>query len=201
MTDSSILTKYKNKREYDIIYKPRDGDEMQKATLHHIPLYKYSELCELAKKSAGGPRGLLAHMFKRSKDNIILLQDPNDMNSGHWISVSCDPKRHSMYFFSTYGGKPDIEKMKWMNEDDLTESNQLINIFNEGLRQCQGHGWEIHYNDFPFQKEGDKTAYCGIYTAAFLRSGKNPEEFIKETKSLMKSGINPAVYYYDKYFD
>ena len=197
MTDS-ILTKVKNKREHDIVYKPRSGEEMTAATLHKAPVYEYSELCELAKNS--DPARLLSHMFRRSNSNIILLQDPQNMNSGHWISVSRNPKRKQIYFFSTYGGKPDVEKIKWISEDDLRESGQFQNIFNDGLRECQKHGWEIHYNDFPFQKEGDHTAVCGIYTAAFLRSGKTPDEFVDETQNLMKRGINPAIFYFDKYF-
>ena len=87
-----------------------------------------------------------------------------------------------------------------MNEDDLRESGQFMNIFNDGLRDLQKHGWEIHYNDYPYQKSGDETAVCGIYTAAFLRSGKNPDEFERETKRIEKRGMNPAIYYYRKYF-
>lgn len=187
-----------SERERSIIYDPRDGDEMENATLHHVPIHKYSDLCRLSEKH--GPASMLAHMFRQNDDHIILLQDPSNMDSGHWISVSRNVPKKEIYFFSTYGGKPDIEKLQWMNEDDLKESGQFINIFNEGLRTLQQHGWEIHYNDYPYQKEGDNTAVCGIYTAAFLRSGKNPDEFKKEVMLLKRHGINPAVYYYDKYF-
>lgn len=193
-----ILTRVRNDRDRDIIFKPRTGEDMDHALLHRVPILKYSDLCKLAEKF--GPTRMLAHMFRRSDDNVILLQDPSNMDSGHWISVSRNVPRKEIYFFSTYGGKPDVEKLKWMNEDELRKSGQFINIFNDGLRDLQQHGWEIHYNDHHYQKPGDKTAVCGIYTAAFLRSGKNPDEFEKETVSLMKRGINPAVYYYNKYF-
>lgn len=185
-------------REKKIIFSPRTGEEMMRATNYHVPLYKYSELCEIAKKH--GARALLSHMFRRSNDNIILLQDPADMDSGHWISVSRNPKRKQIYFFSTYGGKPDVEKISWMSEDELRESGQYTNIFNDGLKECQDHGWEIHFNDYPYQKTGDHTATCGIYTVAFLRSGKTPDEFKEETLKLKKKKINPAIFYFDKYF-
>ena len=196
--NESILTKFNNQREHDIIYKPRDGEEMEAATEHKAPIYKYSDLVELSEKH--GPSYMLSKLFKRSNNNIVLLQDPENMDSGHWISVSRNPKKKEIYFFSTYGGKPDIEKIKWIPEDDLRESGQFMNIFNDGLRDAQNHGWEIHFNDYPYQKDGDKTAVCGIYTAAFLRSGKNPDEFKEETLNITKNGINPAVFYFDKYF-
>lgn len=196
--NESIFTKTKSKREHDIVYKPRDGSEMEAAMLHHVPVYKYSDLCDLAQQH--GPARMLARLFARSNKNIILLQDPANMNSGHWISVSRNPMKKEIYFFSTYGGKPDVEKINWMTEDDLYDSGQNLNIFNDGLRECQKNGWEIHYNDYPYQKEGDRTAVCGIYTVAFLRSGENPDEFKNQTLDLAKHGINPAVYYFDKYF-
>ena len=198
MTDS-ILTDFENEVEKKILYQPRSGEEMEKATLHRVPIYKYSDLCALSKKK-GGPERMLAHMFKRSNDNIILLQDPHDMNSGHWISVSRNIPRKEIYFFSTYGGRPDVEKNKWMNDDELYESGQELNIFNDGLRSLQKRGWKIHYNDFPYQKPRDKTATCGIYTAAFLRFGADPDKFKEMTKTLMNYGINPALYYYNEFF-
>lgn len=179
-------------------YEPRTGDEMERATLHRVPIYKYSELCKLAERN--GPTAMLAKMFQRSNDNIILLQDPEKMNSGHWISVSRNLPKKEIYFFSTYGGKPDAEKVAWMSDDDLKESGQAINIFNEGLHSLQDHGWEIHYNDYPYQKPDDATATCGIFTAAFLRSGKNPDEFESETKRIIARGDDPAVEYYRRYF-
>lgn len=185
-------------KEKKIIYSPRSGDEMKKAMLNKVPVYTYSELCKLADKF--GPTRLLSHLFKRSDDNIILLQDPNDMNSGHWISVSRNLPKKEIYFFSTYGGKPDIEKIRWMSEDDLCTSGQKTNIFNDGLRDLQKHGWTIHYNDYPYQVEGDHTAVCGIYTVAFLRSGKNPDVFKAFNLRLLRNGINPALFYYHKYF-
>ena len=93
----SIFTKTRNKREHDIVFKPRDGGEMETASMHKAPIYKYSDLCELAKKY--GSATMLSKMFKRSNDNIILLQDPHNMNSGHWFSVSRNPQKKEIYFY------------------------------------------------------------------------------------------------------
>ena len=197
MTES-VLRRYNNEYEKNIIFKPRTGSEMEKALQHKVPVLLYSDLCKLAERSS--IQKVLSQMFKQSERNVILLQDPKDMSSGHWFSVSRNIPRKEIYFFSTYGGKPDVEKIKWVSEDELRESGQFLNLFNDGLRDLQKHGWEIHYNDYPYQKPGDDTAVCGIYTAAFLRSGLNPDEFEKETKTLIDRNINPAVYYYEKYF-
>ncbi len=122
------------------------------------------------------------------------------MLSGHWMSISAFPNRKQIYFFSTYGGRPDVEKITWMNEDDLRESGQFMNIFNDGMKILQKHGWEIHYNDYPYQRKNDKTAFCGIMTAAFLNSNKNPDDFERDTLEIARSGINPVIYYFQKYF-
>ena len=197
MTDS-LLTKYNNEYEKNIIYKPRTGEEMERALNHKVPIHLYSDLCKLAKKH--GISRVLAHMFKYSEKNVILLQDPDDMNSGHWFCVLRNIPKKEIYFFSTYGGKPDVEKISWIPEDDLRESDQFLNLFNDGLRDLQKHGWEIHYNDFPYQKKGDETAFCGVMTAAFIRTGVNPDKFEEICLKLMKQGINPVVYFYCKYF-
>ena len=188
----------KSKREHDIVYEPRYDSEMRKATLNRVPVHMYSDLCTAARKH--GNLRMLANLFKQNKYHIILLQDPKNMRSGHWISISGDPRQKKIYFFSTYGGKPDVEKVQWLDDDALLSSGQELNIFNDGFQDLQRHGWEIHYNQYPFQVPGDKTATCGIFTAAFLRSGLNPDDFIKQTQTIMSQGIHPAVYYFDKYF-
>ena len=167
-------------------------------SLNKYNFYKYSEICKEAEE-LGSLRTLLK-MFNRSNDCLVLLQDPKKMTSGHWLSVSRKPEKREIYFFSTYGGKPDREKISWMDTDDLKKSGQQINIFNDAMKELQSQGWEIHYNNYPYQKEGDHTATCGIYTSAFLRSGLNPDQFKAQTLEIKKSGKNPAIVYYNRYF-
>ena len=171
---------------------------MKMGMLNETPVILYSDMCALAKYY--GSVRVLAHLFKQYNNAIILLQDPQNMSSGHWISISYHPEKKEIYFFSTYGGKPDVEKLKWIDAPALQASGQDINILNDALRTYQEHGWEIHYNNFPYQKSKDKTAFCGIYTVAFLRSGLNPDQFERKTKQIAKRGINPTVFYFFKYF-
>ena len=196
-----ILYDSPTKEQKKILFSPRTGTEMQDAMQGQAPIYEYSDLCEIASQCGnGGAQLLLGKMFNKSDKNIILLQDPDNMNSGHWISVSRDRPNKAIYFFSSYGGRPDVEKIQWISKAKLRRSGQLLNIFNDSLRACQEQGWTIHYNDEPYQVDGDNTATCGIFTVAFLRSGLNPEEFKIATRKLKRQSLNPAIVYYNKYF-
>lgn len=160
----------------DIFSKPRTGDEVKQAT-GGVPIRLYSALCEEAKRV--GVDQLLRNMFEQSYKYIILLQDPEKMNSGHWMALEFNPRRDEVYFFSSYGGKPDFEKNKWLRATDRRRSNQNVDIFNDGLKNLARRGWTIYYNDHPYQHEGDRTATCGIWAAAFLNSGMNPDQFYR----------------------
>lgn len=177
----------------DIIYNPRSGDEMQAAITSSPPIYLYSKLCRVF---ANDPLGMLNQLFYNKRNALILLQDPSNMHSGHWLGMSLHPEKKSIYFFSSYGGKPDKEKNEWLSDYSLLRSNQKENVINDALKFLHLRGWHVHYNDFPYQKEGDKTATCGIWTAAFLNSGLNPDEFFHFTSS---NGLT-VLDYYNKYF-
>lgn len=185
-------------KKRDIIKEGRTDLEMADATLHKAPVIMYSDLCRIANKK--GAVRTISQMFKQSNQNIILLQDPNDEMTGHWIGVVRNLPKREIYFFSTYGGKPDEEKVEWLPKELLRRSDQLMNIFNDAFKVYSKHGWKVFYNDFPYQVEGDDTATCGIFTAAFLRSKKNPDEFAKDTKKIIDGGKDPAIVYYKKYF-
>lgn len=158
----------------EIFYRPRTGEDMRRAT-EGAPIYKYSDVCEEARKK--GAVSVLWQMFKQSLNNVLLLQDPDNMSSGHWMGLSFNPVKWEIYFFSSYGGKPDFEKNKWISEDDQLQSGQQTDALNDGLREMCKLGFKVYFNDHPYQREGDNTATCGIWTAAFLNSGMNPDQF------------------------
>ena len=157
-------------------YQPRTGNEVRLAT-GGAPVYLYSELAEQMK--AYGAVNVFNKMMNVSNDAIILLQDPQKMRSGHWIALKFVPEQREIYFFSSYGGKPDFEKNEWISPNDLVRSNQYMNVLNDGLKQFALSGWTIHYNQYRYQHVGDNTATCGIWTAAFLNSGMNPDDFFE----------------------
>ena len=160
-----------------IYYQPKRGDEVVRAIHSHPPIYKYSELVDQMRR--WGAANVLYKMGNRNLDSLILVQDPNDENSGHWTSLSFHPETREVYFFSSYGGKPDQEKIEWISADNRLRSNQNLNVFNDGLKTLMVRdGWTVHYNNYPFQKIGDHTATCGIWCAAFINSNLNPDQFV-----------------------
>lgn len=176
-----------------IIYEPRTGTEVSNAVAG-APVYVYSELVREAERV--GPVQMLINMMQRSLDNFILVQNPNKMNSGHWTALKFKPFTKEIYFFSTYGGKPDTEKNLWISPNDLIRSHQVPNIINDGLKVFALNGWKIHYNQHEYQHKGDKTATCGIWSAAFLNDGENPDQFYRRTKRQRLSAED----YYNFYF-
>ena len=161
-----------------ILYTPRTGDEVQMATRGNPPIYLYSKLCD-EMKACGDPVNVLHRMFQKSLKNIILLQSPKRPNSGHWCSLSMDPHSKSIYFFSSYGGRPDEEKNIWISRQGQILSGQDSNLLNDGLKQLAKQGWTIHYNQYPYQMKGDHTATCGIWMVGFLNSNMNPDDFFR----------------------
>lgn len=164
-----------NDRNY--IFSPRSGEEVLRASPPGTKIFLYSDLCKLPYS----PRDILLSLPRHS---LILLQDPSNMRSGHWTSLSIFPERKKAYFFSSYGGKPDEEKNRWISTRGLWKSGQMRNLINDGLKQLFLEGWEIHYNDHEFQKEGDRTATCGIWATSFMQSQLNPDDFARNHRSI-----------------
>lgn len=177
----------------EILKNPRSGEEVQRAS-GGVPLALYSDVCRNMKE-CGSVRTLMKLLTPKLK-RIILLQNPNDMASGHWVSISMNPSKNEIYFFSSYGGKPDEEKNKWLDIDGRLKSEQEVNPLNDALKQMTRNGWKVYYNDFPYQKSGDKTATCGIWVVAFLNSNLNPDEFAVYTNEHNFDAMD----YYDMYF-
>lgn len=178
-----------------ILYCPRSGDEIQRAAYGSPPIYLYSTLCEEMKKT-GNPVEVLENMFSKSLKNFILIQNPKRMNNGHWCSLSMNPYTREIYFFSSYGGRPDEEKNQWISRQGRILSGQDANLLNDGLKQMMKRGWTIHFNQYPYQVKGDKTATCGIWTVAFLNSNMNPDDFFQHCAKYNISAID----FYKQYF-
>ena len=158
----------------DILFTPRSGEEMMKA-VPGARLIMYSNLCRMVKQQ--GIARVIGRLLKESDKYIVLLQHPKNSKTGHWLGLKILPKSKEIYFFNSYSGMPDAKKHEWLSEEHLLASGQDIDVFNDGLKYMAEQGWKIHYNDRPYQIEGDKTATCGIWTAGFLNSELDPDQF------------------------
>ncbi|DAC81711.1 TPA_asm: adenain [Sheep rumen MELD virus] len=145
------------------MYQPQKGDVLQKACPPGTKVFRYRDLFD--------PNLMLG------RDNVILLEDPMKPNTGHWVALKLMPEYRQAYFFNSYGGKPDQKKNEWIPLELLQASGQDENVLNDILKGLALKGWTIHYNDYAYQKEGDKTATCGVWAAAFLNSEQNPDVF------------------------
>lgn len=150
--------------------KPTSGKQIKKAAPRGTKISLYSDL-------SSDPRPAYQVLADLPRNNIILIQNPQRMNTGHWVSLSFHPESREIFFFSSYGGKPDEEKNIWIPAGAQERSRQRRNVLNDGLKYFAQRGWTIHYNDVPYQVVGDDSATCGIWASAFLRSGRNPDYF------------------------
>lgn len=166
-----------------ILYKPRTGEEVIRASPPGTKLFLYSDIASLT------PIQLYTRL---GRNNIILYQNPRNMRTGHWSAVKLVPERQEAYFFSSYGGKPDEEKNLWLPESARRLSRQDGNAINNMLKYLYMAGWTIYYNDYHFQEMSDGTASCGIWASAFLNSEENPDDFERDHKDLR--------FYYERYF-
>lgn len=166
-------------------YRPLSGEEVLRASPKGTKLYLYQDL-------ALDPRPAEDIVLSLGRNVIVLYQDPDNLQKGHWVSLKIKPEKREIYFFSSYGGMPDREKNTWVPHRKLVRTFQDRNVLNDGLKQLMIRGWTIHYNDFPFQRVGDKTATCGLWSSAFLKSDVNPDVFARNHHS--------EKYYFDHLF-
>ena len=163
----------------EIYFRPRSGSEVMRAA-PGTRVAMYSCICENARRH--GAYDTIMQMAHKSLKWIILLQDPFNEKEGHWIALRIKPETKEIYFFSSYGGKPDFEKNIWIPKVLQRYSNQAENVFNDGMKYMFAReGWTVHYNDYPFQQIGDKSATCGIWAVAFLNMDMNPDQFVAYT--------------------
>jgi len=94
------------------------------------------------------------------KDAVIIFY-PNFKGargtSGHYVTLIRNKANRTIYFFDSYGGKPDVDQKKYaMNRDELydEEHNSLIKLL---LKK----GWNVDYNHVPLQASSPDVATCG----------------------------------------
>jgi len=125
-------------------------------------------------------------------DDRVIIYYPNYQSSqglyGHYCCLT--RKGDTLYFFDSYGGKPDIEQKKYAGDQRKElyqeEENTLIRLF-------LNSDYKVDYSDYKLQSDKGNISTCGRW--CLLRcamSHLTNDEFYQEIKRLCKKNkISP----------
>ena len=139
---------------------PVSSSELKRRMGRPIAIARYNELANSD----------ISSLLNNEFELIIFLQGRNRI--GHWTAIKVFPSKHEIDFFSSYGFVPDYEKNKF-----VPECNIPYNVLARWLHTAYKAGWNICYNEVPYQKIGDGTTSCGAWVVFFLKSGLTVDEF------------------------
>jgi hypothetical protein len=78
--------------------------------------------------------------------NIILYQYDSDM--GHWVFLKCDKDNRELYFFDSYGNKPDGAWPYLVNTKSLPEPKHVLTAI---MNRYAMKGFKYEYNTHNIQ--------------------------------------------------
>jgi hypothetical protein len=107
------------------------GKILSKITSKPFAIYRYADL---------KPDMDLSHY------NIILYQYDGDV--GHWVLLKCDKDRRDMYFFDSYGNKPDGAWPYLVNTKALPEPKHVLTAI---MNRYAMNGCSYDYNTYNIQ--------------------------------------------------
>jgi hypothetical protein len=120
---------------------------------------------------------------KLQKNNInrigvVFNLDRHDQKGSHWVALYSDLNKKQIYFFDSYGMKPEKEIKELMAKiaNYLTNSNNYTasNILSKNKNQSGGTSIDIRYNTQQHQQGGSE---CGVYCISFILRLLNGEPF------------------------
>lgn len=112
------------------------------------------------------------------KQVIILIRTSD--RRGHWVSISCNPRLRSIYYFSSFGTIPDYDKEELISPSVNKRLQQNTNAISRILKKyfLEERGFIIRYNQYRYQDPADMDDNsCGLWCVLFLNSGTDEENF------------------------
>jgi hypothetical protein len=103
-----------------------------------------------------------------SKGRCVILYTPQSPTEGHWTCLLKKP--NGIYFFDSYGDKPD-------NDEALGDVPPYL------TKLLKGSGKPVYYNTKQYQKERNDVATCGRHIISrLIYANKSPEQYDKIVK-------------------
>ena len=116
----------------------------------------------------------------RNKLGMVINLDTHDKNGSHWVGLFSNLKKKQIYFFDSYGHKPDKEIKKFMDKIAKWMS-KTYNLKNDSEGELfNNKDIDIKYNTVRHQY---KHSECGIYSMNFIIRLLNGEGFVEIEKS------------------
>ena len=138
-------------KDLDVSY-ALDDDDIEKILGKDIFIFTYPYLNEVQH---------INDVFD-SQGRSMMLFLTEDQNTGHWCCLF--KKGQRIDYYDPYSGKPD-EDMKWLTEDKKEELGQEDKILTKLLKES---GYQVWYNNVPYQSESTHVATCGRWSAMRL---------------------------------
>lgn len=117
---------------------------------------------------------------KKNKFGMVINLDTHDKSGSHWVGLYSDLKKKQIYFFDSYGHKPEkliknfMERIaNWMVKKYNLNNSSEGELFNT-------KGIDIKYNNIRHQY---KNSECGVYSMNFIIRLLRGEGFIKISES------------------
>ena len=121
-------------------------------------------------------------LFGNQKGIIIFYPMRQEGNStyGHYVALIKNKKDHTLYFYDSYGEKPDTGQKKYADRTLYNEENNTL------IRHLINSGYNVDFSEYPHQAD-PPIATCGRW--AMMRNRYNNlsnDQFNQLVKGLMK---------------
>lgn len=116
------------------------------------------------------------NLIKNNKKRLgmVINLDEHDKSGSHWVGLFTDLAKKKLYFFDSYGHKPDKQIKTFMKK--------VANYFKKNTNLAEGSvkKSDIKYNKIRHQYKGSE---CGVYSMNFIIRLLRGEDFMKISKS------------------
>lgn len=132
----------------------------------------------------------LDRLLKDNKNRLgmVINLDTHDKSGSHWVGLYSDLKKKQIYFFDSYGHKPEKKIQKFMNRlKKWMNKTYGINNDSEG-KLFSSEDIDIRYNK---KRHQYKNSECGVYSMNFIIRLLRGEGFSKiENSRVIDDEIN-----------